>query len=104
MYVESLKAFRDLAHKRGVARLLECFACVSAAQSQPERSLRLAGAAAALRKAIGAPLTSQEQAKLEANLRPARAALGDAAGTKVWLEGWASPMEKAVDEALGPDD
>jgi predicted ATPase len=102
-YVESLKAFQELAHKRGIARLLECFACASAAQTQAERSLRLAGAASALRKAIGAPLTPQEQAKLEANLRPARAALGDAAGTKAWMQGWASPLERAMDEALRPD-
>ncbi|MGA8036036.1 MAG: protein kinase [Candidatus Acidiferrales bacterium] len=102
-YVESLNAFGELAHKRGVARLLECFACTSVAQSQPERALRQAGAAAALRKAMGAPLTPQEQAKLEANLRPARTTLGDAAGTKAWLQGWAAPIEKIVEEALRPD-
>jgi tetratricopeptide (TPR) repeat protein len=54
MYRESIKLFRELDHKRGIARLLECFACAAAAQLQAERTLRLAGAAAALRQNIGA--------------------------------------------------
>jgi len=57
LYQASLRIFQELDHKRGIARLLECFAISAAAQSAPERSLRLAGAAAALRQAIGAPLT-----------------------------------------------
>ena len=72
LFRESLKFFEELEHKRGIARLLECFACSAAAQQQAERALRLAGAAAALRQNIGAPLTAAEQAKLEAILEPAR--------------------------------
>jgi predicted ATPase len=100
LYQESLKIFRELDHKRGVARLLECCACSAAAQLQAERSLRLAGAAAALRQSIGAPLTSAEQAKLDAILDPARRALTNASGATAWLEGWNMPLEKAIDEAI----
>jgi hypothetical protein len=102
LYRESLIIFRELEHKRGIARLLECFACSAAAQLQAERSLRLAGAAAALRQNIGAPLTPAEQAKLEAILDPARQALTNTAGTTAWLEGWAMPVEKAIEEVLMP--
>src|ERR1700681_3676664 len=84
------------------ARLLECFACSAAAQLEAERSLRLAGAAAALRQNIGAPLTPAEQAKLEAALEPARQALTNTAGVTAWLEGWALTVEKAIEEALMP--
>ncbi|MGC2324467.1 MAG: hypothetical protein WA463_17670, partial [Terriglobales bacterium] len=63
-------------------------------------SLRLAGAAAALRQMIGVPLASAEQAKLEVSLEPARQAVSNAAGTAAWLEGWAMPVEKAIAEAL----
>ena len=100
LYQESLKIFRELDHKRGIARLLECCACSAAAQLQAERSLRLAGAAAALRQSIGAPLTSAEQAKLDATLDPARRALTNASGATAWLEGWNMPLEKAIDEVL----
>jgi len=103
LYRESIKLFQELDHKRGVARLLECFACSAAAQLEAERSLRLAGAAAALRQNIGAPLASAEQTKLEAALDPPRQALTNTAGTTAWLEGWAMPVENAIEEALMPE-
>ena len=103
LYRESIKIFQELEHKRGIARLLECFACSAAAQLQAERSLRLAGAAAALRQNIGAPLTPAEQAKLETSLHLARQALSNAAGVAAWLEGWTLPVDKVVEEVLMPD-
>jgi tetratricopeptide (TPR) repeat protein len=103
LYGESIKIFQGLDHKRGVARLLECFACSAAAQLEAERSLRLAGAAAALRQNIGAPLTPAEQAKLEAALEPSRRALANTAGVASWLEGWALTAERAIEEVLMPE-
>jgi predicted ATPase/tRNA A-37 threonylcarbamoyl transferase component Bud32 len=102
LYRESISAFKALEHKRGIARLLESFACSAAAQSEPGRSLRLAGAAAALRQSIGAPLTAAEQAKLEKGLDPARRALTTTTGRTAWLEGWAMPVEKAIEDVLRP--
>jgi predicted ATPase/predicted Ser/Thr protein kinase len=103
LYRESIRIFQELEHKRGIARLLECFACSAAAQLHAERSLRLAGAAAALRQNIGAPLTPAEQAKLEASLHLARQALSNTVGVAAWLEGWTLPVEKVVEEVLMPD-
>lgn len=99
-YRESIKIFQELEHKRGIARVLECFACSAAAQFQAERSLRLAGAAAALRQNVGAPLNPAEQTKLEGSLDAARQAMSNAAGTTAWLEGWALPAEKAIEEVM----
>jgi predicted ATPase len=103
LYGESIKIFQELEHKRGIARLLECFASSAAAQFQAERSLRFAGAAAALRQNIGAPLTPGEQAKLEAALDPPRRALSNTVGATAWLEGWALPVEDAIEEVLIPE-
>jgi predicted ATPase/serine/threonine protein kinase len=103
LYRESIKIFQELDHKRGIARLLECFACSAAVQLEAERSLRLAGAAAALRQSIGAPLTPAEKAKLEASLHAARQALTNTAGATAWREGWAWSVEKAVEEVLLPE-
>jgi tetratricopeptide (TPR) repeat protein len=100
LYRESIRLFQTLEHKRGVARLLESFACSAAAQSEPDRSLRLAGASAALRQSIGAPLTPAEQAKLEKYLDPARRALTTTLGRTLWLEGWVMPVEKAIEDVL----
>jgi hypothetical protein len=103
LYRESIRLFQELDHKRGIARLLECFACSAAAQLEAEHSLRLAGAAAALRQNIGAPLTPAEQVKLEAALESPRRALTNTAGATAWLEGWAIPVEKAVEDVLMPE-
>jgi hypothetical protein len=65
--------------------------------------MRLAGAAAALRQNIGAPLTSAEQAKLDASLCAARQALSNTVGATAWSEGWALPVEKAIEEVLMPE-
>src|SRR6266446_6495321 len=100
LYGQGLTIFQELEHKRGIARLLECFACVAAAQYHSERALRLAGAAAALRQNIGAPLTPAEKAKLEANLKCTRPGLSETSSTAAWLEGWELPVERAIEEAL----
>jgi predicted ATPase/serine/threonine protein kinase len=100
LYRESVEVFQKLEQKRGVARLLECFACSAAAQSQAQRSLRLAGAAAALRHTLGAALTPAEQANLERALEPVRRVLAGPAASAAWLEGWGMPIEKAIAEAL----
>ncbi len=104
LYRESLKIFQELEHKRGIARLLECFACSAAAQLQAERSLRLAGAAAALRQNIGAPLTPAEQAKLEAILDPATAGIEQHRGRDGLVRRLGlCRIEKAIEEVLKPD-
>jgi predicted ATPase/serine/threonine protein kinase len=103
LYAESITLFRELNHRRGIARLLECSACSAAAQLEAERSLRLAGAAAALRQNIGAPLTPAEQVKLEAALKPARQVLTNAVAARAWSDGSALPVEKAIEEVLMPE-
>ena len=103
LYGESMKMFQELGHKRGIARVLECLAVGAAARSKAEHSLRLAGAAAALRQRLGAPLTPAEQPKLEKALEFARRTLSNTASLGAWMEGWAMPVEQAVQEALSCD-
>jgi predicted ATPase/DNA-binding winged helix-turn-helix (wHTH) protein len=100
LYRESLKLFQELDHKRGIARLLECFACAAAAQSHSDRALRLAGAAAALRQKIGAPLTPAESAKLESNLKCTRPGLDETSSASAWQDGWQLQLDRAIEEAL----
>jgi predicted ATPase len=100
LYRESLRIFRKLEHKRGIARLLESLACSAAAQAEGEKALRLAGAAAALRQKIGAPLVPTEQAKLERSLDEARRSLAVTAGRNAWLAGWVMPIEQAIKDVL----
>jgi len=99
-YRESIEIFRELGYRRGIARLLEDFACAAVTDGHPERGLRLAGAAAALREALGARLPPDEQPKLERVLAQARAAVAPAAAQRVWTEGATMPLERAIDYGL----
>ncbi len=98
---ESLEIFLKLEHKRGIARLIEAFAGLAAAQRAPERALRLAGAAAALRQSLGAPLGAAEQARLEWSLGSARKTLTTEVARTAWTEGWVMSIKAAVEEVLG---
>jgi predicted ATPase/class 3 adenylate cyclase/DNA-binding XRE family transcriptional regulator len=100
-YVESLAQARELRSQLGIAWSLSGFARLAAAQAQPIRALRLAGAAAALRELIGMPLTPAELAEFERRIAPARRALGEAAAESAWAEGRALAVEQAISEALG---
>jgi hypothetical protein len=95
--------FQELGHKRGIARVLEYLAANAAAQSNAVQALHLAGTAAALRQRLGVPLAPAEAPRLEKALEFARRALGNAAGTTAWMEGWSMPVEQAVQEALNND-
>jgi len=99
-YRESIEIFRELGYRRGIARLLEDFACAAVTDGNPERGLRLAGAAAALRETLGARLPPDEQPKLERVLAQARAAVAPAAAQRVWIEGATMALERAIDYGL----
>ncbi|MEO8348813.1 MAG: tetratricopeptide repeat protein, partial [Acidobacteriota bacterium] len=103
LYRDSLRIFQDLDYKRGVAQILENFACTTAAQGEAKKALALAGSAAALRHALGTPLAPSEQAKLEAGLEPARKRLPGSEGAAAWMEGWTTPLETTVETALSAD-
>ena len=99
-YAESMKLFEELGQKRGMARLLDCLACSAALQSQPERALRLAGSAAAMRRVLGTQLPVAEQARLEKTLELARQSISPAKAAAAWMDGWTKAAEKAIQEAL----
>jgi tetratricopeptide (TPR) repeat protein len=102
-YAESMKFFQELGHKRSIARVLDCLACCAAFQSKPERALRLAGAAAAMRRVVTAPLPWAEQARLEKILDVARNSLNPTLASAAWMDGWTAPADKAIQQALADD-
>jgi len=101
---EALEIFAGLGHRRGIARALEGSACLALAQGHDERALKLAGAAAHLRKLISAPLHQAEQSKLEQALRSAWKSLNEAEGKRAWTEGFEMSLEQAIQYSLeGPE-
>jgi hypothetical protein len=69
-------------------------------EHQPDRALRLIGAAAALREAIGAPLSAAERAKLDRLLEPVRQALSPAEQAAAESAGKVLPPDEALEYAL----
>ena len=96
-YRKALKIFVELGHRRGLARTLEGCACLAVARGGAARALKLASAAAHLRRVIGAPLPQAEQTRLDRTLLPAWESLTDAEGSSAWSEGSAMSIENAIE-------
>lgn len=97
-YNESLTTLWELGERYMLAYVLEDMGGLSALQGQPERALRLFGAATTLREKTGSSLSPTEQAQLEDMLAPAREALAELADS-IEAEGRAMSVEQAVELA-----
>jgi predicted ATPase len=102
-YLRALGAYRRINDPRTLARLLEAFACAAAFAQDAERALALAGAAAALRDAMGSKLQSADRAMLEAALEPLRTGPDAPAVTNAWMTGWGMGAEEAIAYAAAGD-
>jgi predicted ATPase len=98
---ESLQINMELGDRTAVAFILECFAAIAASQRGPNEALRLAGAASALRAAIGSPLSPAEQERLNGYLQPARQKLSVEEHISIFQEGTTMSLEQAVALAVG---
>ena len=97
---ESLAINRELGDQTSIAYLIEDYAGLAAAESRPEKALRLAGFADALRESIGAPLPPSEQARVDRMIAPARAALPESTVAAEWEAGQSLALEQAIELAL----
>lgn len=93
---EALAIFLALKLKRGIARALEGFAFVGAAQRNYPAVLQLAGAAAALRESVAADDRPAERQRLDAAVADAREHLGDDTASANWTAGWRMNSFEAV--------
>ncbi len=93
---ESLALCQELGEDSGFPALLEKAAGVAAGWGQPELALRLAGAVAAHREAVGDPLHPMVQAEVDRWLEPARQALDEAAQATAWNEGRTMTLAPAL--------
>lgn len=99
-YAEALQIGSRLDDLKNVANCLEGLAWTATQGGNAERALRLAGAAAALRQAIGAPHSPWGEQQLQRWLPQARAALSAGVAETVWREGQLLSRQQAVALAL----
>jgi len=98
---ESLSLFQRVGDKKGIAACLERWALLASAQGLFDRAVRLYGAAAQMRCAIGAPMAPADQPAHAERLDCARATLGDEQFMAAWAEGKAMSVDHIANFALG---
>lgn len=96
---EVLELLPPLRYRWFFPRVLEGVAQLAAARGEAEQALRLAGAAAALRAAIGAEEAPMFRAYVERRLERARRALGEKEGARAFGAGRLLALEEALAEA-----
>jgi len=96
LYRKALGTFAGLGHRRGVARVIDSLACLAAEEGDARRGLKLAAAAAMLRRRIAAPAAASERADVEASVSAMERSLGVDAGRRAWSEGSAMPLDDAL--------
>jgi DNA-binding NarL/FixJ family response regulator len=94
---ESIELGRSMGSRIGMVRGLEAIAALAVAEQQPDRAVRLAAAATALREA--AHLPARSGARSERLLAAARS-LGQEAIGRLWAEGSVLEASAAVELAL----
>jgi tetratricopeptide (TPR) repeat protein len=98
---EALSTFMEIKAPWFVARTLDTYSGAAAVDGQHEQALRLAGAAEALTKAIGAGVPPFFAGWVIRWLAPSRAALGGASAESALAAGRALSAEEAAAEANG---
>ena len=102
-FLSSLRLMRESEDQYGIAHSLESLAAACVLPEQAASAARLLGAAETLRVAIGSPRPPSAEEEYRSRVAAVREALGDAAFTAAWEEGWAMSWEQAVAYALEED-
>src|SRR5262249_25416464 len=103
LQLDSLAIWVELGSRWGIAYVFEGLAAVALAHSAPERTARLAGAAAALRAAIGGPIAPVRAPELERTGGGGRRILGPERFERGLAEGREMELAGAVAYAREPD-
>jgi hypothetical protein len=101
LFAEALLMSRELGDAQCIAENLTGLAGVFATRSQPDRALRLFGAAEALLESIGDRLDPADRVERDRNIASAqRGSLDDKASQSWWAEGRAMTPHQAAEYAL----
>jgi predicted ATPase/DNA-binding CsgD family transcriptional regulator len=99
-FSDSIRLFQRMRDPFILAFMLDDFAWLAVAESQPVRALRLAGAASALREKAGASARPDFQRRVVAGIERARQQLGSSEQDIAWHDGRAMSVEDAIAYAL----
>jgi hypothetical protein len=100
LYTQSLAAFHEMGNRRGCIHALEGLAVLTKMEGDLERAVRLWGAAATVREALGGRMPPLGRLRDDEEIPATRAALGEAAFAVAWEAGRAMTLSEAVAYAL----
>lgn len=104
LYRQVLPGWKELGHRAAVAHELECIAFILSQKSQPERAVKLLGAAQVLRELIDSAMTPPERADYERAVSALRDDVNEIKFKQLWDAGRAMNMEQAVELAQSDED
>ena len=99
-YRKTIRIWQKLGHRAAVAHQLECFAFLAKAHEEPERALRLLGAAEILRERINIHMQPPERAEYEREVQDLRGSMAEYEFATLWAQGRTLTMEEAIELAL----
>jgi predicted ATPase len=102
LFAGALISLQRLEHRRGIAHVLDGLAYLAQRHGDFDRALRLAGAAAAIRRAHGAVPRPAEEAALERSMEPAWTAYDRDTAQAIWAAGHRLTLDTAIAYALEP--
>ncbi len=94
--VEALRAFQRLGHQRGVARQLELLCWCAGCEQRYVEAVRLASAAASIRRRIGTRAKPRDEVRTAETLAAARRHLPGGAYDEAWQSGRTEPLDHLV--------
>lgn len=100
IYRETIKGWQDLGNRAAIAHELECFGLLAIKEEEPQRAVKLFGAAEALREKIQAPMTDYERAEYDQMVARIRSMLSEAEFNAFWAEGRSMTMDEAIEFAI----
>ena len=100
LYQECGLLLREMGDKTQLPGWFDGLAALAARQGRHERVIRLGGVAAALRDAIGSPLSGLERREQEEIMGRVRAEIGEEAWRRAWESGQSMTLEEAMAYAL----
>jgi predicted ATPase/class 3 adenylate cyclase len=100
IYRETVVGWNDLGQRAAVAHEVECFAFIAIAEEEPQRAVKLFGAAEALREKAQSPMTDHERLEYDQAVAQVLALLNPSDVNGLWADGRAMTIEQAIAYAL----
>jgi len=100
IYFETLQGWQNMGNRSAIANQLECFGYLAMAEEEPQRAIKLFGAAEFLREQINSLMTDYEQAEYVDAITRLRTMVTEMEFTSLWTNGRSMAMEQAIQFAL----